>query len=93
MSYRRLNRPMKPEELDSRISKTDWESTPASVKAVVVELAGRVEQLNEQFALLSSQMTPLLEQMSQLEAELSKRKKAKGTGGRGFGQSIRTLRH
>lgn len=81
---------MKREELDSRISASDWDATPASVKAVVSELADKIEHLNEQFALLSSQMSPLVEQMSELE-KLVKWKKKSRSSKRGFGQSIRSL--
>lgn len=80
---------MKQEELDSRISKSDWEKTPDSVKEVVAELAERVEQLNSQIALLNSQISPLAEQMRELEEKLDRRKKVSRPRKRGFGQSIR----
>lgn len=76
--------PMKLKELDNRISETDWESTPDSVKTVMLELAGKVGQLNDQIGVLSAQIEPLAEQMSQIEAALPKRKRMKLTSGRGF---------
>ena len=75
---------MKPEELDSRISALDWEQTPASVKAVLSELVTKVAHLNEQYALLSSQMLPLSEQMGELETKLA-RQKIRKSRNRGFG--------
>ena len=41
---------MRSAALDSRIPEKDWEQTPASVKALLAELAGKVEQLNKQYA-------------------------------------------
>lgn len=82
---------MRPEELDSRISESEWARTPASVKEVVAELVGRVEHLNEQFALLNSQISPLIEHLGELEEKSVKRRHVKRSGKRGFGQSIRSL--
>lgn len=79
---------MKREELDGCISKSDWEETPDSVKEVVAELAGRVEQLNSQIALLNLQISPLAEQMRELEEKLDRQKKASRSRKRGFGQNV-----
>ncbi|EDX82483.1 hypothetical protein S7335_1187 [Synechococcus sp. PCC 7335] len=73
------------DKLDSRISKTDWEATPEGVKGVVVELAERVEQLQQRVKLLSSQMTPLVEQIDKIETKLARRKSMKRKRNRGFG--------
>lgn len=81
---------MKPEEIDSRILPADWAETPASVKAVVSELAERVRDLTEQYQLLSAQMQPLTKQMEALDAQLARKKRR--TNRRGFGQSLSTQR-
>lgn len=81
---------MKPADIDRSITALDWASTPESVKAVMTELAEKIEHLSSQYELLSSQMLPLAEQMGELEAKLTSRK-AKETRKRGFGQNIRAL--
>ena len=81
---------MESADIDRRITATEWASTPESVKAVIVELAEKIEYLNAQYELLSSQMLPLAEQMGELESKLTSRK-AKGTRKRGFGRNIRVL--
>ena len=52
------------------IPAADWEVTPASVKALVEELLGRFEHLNQQFKTLNQEMSPLSGQMHQLEQRL-----------------------
>ena len=58
---------MTEETPDERISSSDWDKTPESVKAVVIQLAEKLDHLNRQFVLLNSQVQPLSEQMRELE--------------------------
>ena len=57
------------------IAETDWEATPASVKALVEGLVGEVEHLNGQFKQLSEQYEPLAERIGELEEKLSRNSK------------------
>ncbi|MEL7503809.1 MAG: DUF6444 domain-containing protein, partial [Cyanobacteria bacterium J06554_6] len=67
-----------------QISQSDWEATPASVKALVNHLVSVIAQLE-------GQITPLTERVSHLEEQLSKNSKnsSKPPSSDGFGTSIK----
>ncbi|MGB3546668.1 MAG: IS66 family transposase [Saprospiraceae bacterium] len=73
------------------IAETDWEATPASVKALVEGLVGEVEHLNGQFKQLSEQYEPLAERIGELEEKLSRNSKnsSKPPSSEGFGKAVK----
>ena len=82
---------MQGKEVDSRISASDWENTPNTVKTVVSELAEKIQHLEQQYELLNLQMKPLSEQAQKLEKLMSERKKPESSKAKGFRQSMRSL--
>ncbi len=53
----------------SEVSEADWKKTPASVKALVISLVSRVEELERQFEELRAENTQLREENAQLRGE------------------------
>ena len=71
------------------IPASEWESTPASTKALVAHLVGELARMQEQFKQLSEQIAPLAEQVLDLEEQLSKNSQnsSKPPSSEGFGKS------
>lgn len=73
------------------IPESEWDATPASVKALVEYLVGEVTHVNEQLNQISKQLSPLAERLSELEEQLSKNSKnsSKPPSSEGFWKSIK----
>lgn len=77
-----------------RLSRADWEATPASVQALVAALLTTIAQQQEQLGQLSEQLVAMSERISHLEEQVrqTSQNSSKPPSSEGFGQAKRPPR-